>query len=711
MFVAPLKSAAEVTRSVATILRPPRRVRPSEAAAGRLISKDGDIFDPTAAPYLIEPLDLLAGRLYQGIVFVGPARTGKTFGLAIGGVYYIVTVEPADTLMIYMSQDTARDFSRMDLDRAIKNTPELAALMSPRARDDNTYDKFWRHGMALKIGWPAATQLRGKTLRYVFLMDVDGANSQNVDGRGSMWGQAFKRIETFMSRGKCLAESSPGFAYDDPDWAPSSPHEAPPAPGIMAIYNAGTRARYYVRCLHCGEHFEAKPGLDAFLVPSDVEEVIEAVQRHDLMKLAESWAKVPCPHCGGIHEPAQKRQLHAIRNEQGRVLGATWVHEGQKVVDCRLEGEPRRTNIASFWLGGVSAAYQPWVSVIFNYLSAVRTYVKTSDESDLRRTTFEDLSYPYLPMAIRRQKKPDTFMARDEEWPRGELPEGVRFLVAVVDVQAHAFVVQMHGFGVGLESWVVDRFKITASKRPEGERFAAIDPASYIEDWDLLVEEVMNRRYKLPGDERFMVPMITGCDSGGQEGVTAKAYDFYRSLRKRQLHRRFCLVKGHGQINAPRTKDTYPDSTGRKDRHAGARGDVPVLAINTNVVKDGVWGDLTRAEPGPGYVHVPKWIDPAYFDEIVAEQRTAKGWQKREDRNEAFDLHTYARALCIKLGAERIDWTRPPPWAEVSGRNPNVLTPDEPPPKSPAPVVAPPRPPAARRNPFARRDGRGFGKR
>lgn len=713
MFAAPLKSANDVARSVASIMRPPRRIRPSEAAAGRLVSRTGDVFDPDAAPYLIEPLDLLAGREYQGIVFVGPARSGKTFVLAIGGVYYVVTVAPADMLMIYMSQDSARDFSKMDLDGAIRNTPDLAALMSPRARDDNTYDKFWRHGMALKIGWPAATQLRGKTMRVVCLMDYDGAANQNVDGRGSMWGQAFKRIETFMSRGKCLAESSPAFAYDDPEWEPSTPHEAPPAVGIMALYNMGTRARYYVRCLHCGEHFEAKPGLDAFMVPQDVEEIIEAVQKHDLMMLAESWAKVACPHCGGVHEPDQKRQLHAIRNEQGRVLGATWVHEGQRIVDCRLEGEPRRTNIASYWLGGVSAAYQPWVSVIFGYLSAVATYVRTGDESDLRRSTFEDLAYPYLPMALRRNRRPETFMARDEEWPRGEVPQGVRFMVAVIDVQSHSFVVQIHGFGIGLESWLVDRFVISASKRPEGERFAALDPASYIEDWELIVDEVMQRRYKLPGDERVMVPMLTGCDSGGREGVTAKAYDFYRSLRRRQLHRRFRLLKGDGQINAPRTKTTYPDSTGRKDRHAGARGDVPVVRINTNVVKDGVWGDLTRSEPGPGYVHVPKWIDDAYFDELVSEQRTAKGWEPRPgvERNEAFDLHTYARALCIELGAEKIDWTRPPPWADVPDRNPNVLTPEEPAPKMAAPHVVPPPAPAARPNPFARRDGRGFRRR
>lgn len=688
MFVAPLKSADDVARSVASILRPPQRIRPTDAAAGHL-RNEKDVFDPDAAPYLIEPLNMLDDRRYQGIVFVGPARSGKTFGLALGGIYYIVTVAPADTLMIYMSQDTARDFSKLDLDRALKHTPELAALLSPRARDDNTYDKFFRHGIALKIGWPAATQLRGKTMRYVFLMDYDGANSGNVDGRGSMWGQAFKRIETFMSRGKCVAESSPGFAYDKSDWVPSTPHEAPPAVGIMALYNTGTRARYYVRCLHCGEHFEAKPGLEAFVIPQDVEEVIEAVQQHDLMMLAESWAKVACPHCGGLHEQEHKRQLHAIRNEKGLVLGAHWVHEGQRIVDCRLEGEPRRTNIASYWLGGVSASYQPWVSVIFTHLSAVQTYVNTGDESDLRRSTFEDLAHPYIPMAVRRRRSGDHLAARKEEWPKGAVPEQVRFLTAAIDVQQHAFVVHVMGWGVGLQSWLIDRFRITASKRPEGDRFEVVSPGVYIEDWDLLIEQVLSRSWPCVGRDGWtMKPVIIFGDSGGSDGVTLNAYAFWRGLKAEHAaegyHLLYRLVKGDGNQNAPLIKLTYPDTSGRKDRRA-SQGDVPVYRLNTNAWKDAIHGDLSRQVEGPGFCHVPAWVDDDFFSEMTAEIRTAKGWERQSNRvNDGFDLHYYNRAAVGLLKADQIMWDKPPPWADEWERNPYVLRPDlgNPPPTS-----------------------------
>jgi len=662
-FVVPLKRASEVARSVAEILRPPQRLTPAEAAHGKL-SNDRGALDIAVTPYLVEPLNELASRTHQGMVFVGPARTGKTFGLALAGVYYIVTVSPADILAIYMSQDTARDFSRLELDRAIENTPELAAMLSPRARDDNTYDKFFRNGVALKIGWPAATQLRGKTVKYVLLMDVDGARqSTDVDDRGSLWGQAFKRIETYLSRGKCLAESSPGYAYDDPTWKPSTPHEAPPALGIAALYNSGTRARWYWACQHCREHFQAQPGLVPFMVPG-FDEVMAAVKQHDLMMLAESWARVPCPHCGAVHEPQDRQALNAPRLERGRILGATWLHEGQTLADGRIKGEPRRTNIASYWLGGVAAAYQPWVGLVHKYLAAVLNYARTGDETDLRQSAHDDQAWPYLPRAARSRRSSDQFASRKEAWERGTAPAGVLFLTAGIDVQSRRFVVQVHGWGREFESWLIDRFTIFASERREQDgRIAQLNPAAFIEDWEVIVPLVVSRTYRAAGTPVDLSPLIVVCDSGGADGVTEKAYEFWRKMRDRGLGEHFLLIKGTGRPDAPRIHETWPDARGRNDRSAG-RGDVPVWQLNVNLLKDGVSGSLDRTTPGPGFIHIPDWVDNEYFAELAAEVRTAKGWENpREQPNEAFDLHGYNRAACILLGAESINWNAPPEWA------------------------------------------------
>lgn len=681
MYASTLKSVDSVVLSTAELIRPQRRMRPSAAASQYLRNEKG-AWDATLTPEMVEPLDLLGSREYTGIVFVGPARSGKTFGLILAGMCYAVTCAPGDMLITQMSQDTARDFSRTDLDRAIRHSPELHARLSPRARDDNTFDKFWRSGIVLKLGWPAVSQLSSKTMRYAFLTDYDRPqNRDDVDGEGPMWDLAAKRIETFMSRGKCLAESSPGDDVVDPKWQPQTPHEAPPARGILSLYNRGTRARLYWPCLHCGEYFEAAPGLGCFDLPP-FEELEQRVQREDLASLADQFAKVLCRSCGGLHELQHRSEMKA------RVR---WVHEGQTInSDGVVVGERRRTQIASYWMGGVAAAYQRWDSILLKYLQGVATYVRTKDESPLRATTNTDQGMPYTPRAIANRRSSEELVKRAEQWSRGELPRGVRFLTGSIDVQAHRFVVQIHGWGPGLESWLIDRFVISSSRRVEGDRTAALDPASYLEDWRLLVDEVIERSYSVADDPRVKVkPRLVFCDSGGRDGVTIRAYEFWRELRSRGLGRRFQLVKGVGQINAPRAVMTWPDSRGRSDRSSGGRGDVPVWLLNVNVMKDGVAGDLTRDQPGPGFIHIPSWVDPEYFVELTAETRTDKGWTKPHGaRNEAFDLHVYARAACIALKAEAIDWQNPPEWA----REPAAQGPTEP---VPPPVTPKPAPAAA----------------
>jgi phage terminase large subunit GpA-like protein len=45
--------------------------------------------------YVIEPMNCLASREYDAVVFVGPARTGKTIGLIDGWIVYNIVCDPA----------------------------------------------------------------------------------------------------------------------------------------------------------------------------------------------------------------------------------------------------------------------------------------------------------------------------------------------------------------------------------------------------------------------------------------------------------------------------------------------------------------------------------------------------------------------------------------------------------------------------------------
>ncbi|KAE9799897.1 phage terminase large subunit family protein, partial [Escherichia coli] len=259
---------------------------------------------------------------------------------------------------------------------------------------------------------------------------------------------------------------------------------------------------------------------------------------------------------------------------------------------------------------------------------------------------------------------------RAEPVPSRSVPDGVNFLVATVDVQAgrhRRFVVQVTGYGSRGERWIIDRYNITQSLRSDcdGES-QRIDPASYPEDWDVLLTDVFHKSWPLASDpSQQMRLMAMAVDSGGEDGVTDNAYKFWRRCRRDGLGKRIYLFKGDSIRRAKLISRTFPDNTGRTGRRAQAAGDVPLWLLQTDALKDRVNNALWRDSPGPGYVHFPDWLGSWFYDELTYEERSSDGkWSKPgRGANEAFDLMVYAEALVILHGYEKIRWPDAPEWA------------------------------------------------
>ncbi|MFN0796097.1 terminase gpA endonuclease subunit, partial [Escherichia coli] len=248
--------------------------------------------------------------------------------------------------------------------------------------------------------------------------------------------------------------------------------------------------------------------------------------------------------------------------------------------------------------------------------------------------------------------------------------DGVNFLVATVDVQAgrhRRFVVQVTGYGSRGERWIIDRYNITQSLRGDSDgESQRIDPASYPEDWDVLLTDVFHKSWPLASDpSQQMRLMAMAVDSGGEDGVTDNAYKFWRRCRRDGLGKRIYLFKGDSIRRAKLITRTFPDNTGRTGRRAQAAGDVPLWLLQTDALKDRVNNALWRDSPGPGYVHFPDWLGSWFYDELTYEERSSDGkWSKPgRGANEAFDLMVYAEALVILHGYEKIRWPDAPEWA------------------------------------------------
>lgn len=635
------------------ILRAPRRMRVADAVAQymRVPMGAGNSvpWDPLVAPYVIEPMNCLASREYDAVIFVGPARTGKTIGLIDGWVIYNVICDPADMLIIQMTEEKAREHSKKRLARTFRVSPEVVSRLSPNKNDNNVYDRTFLAGNYLKIGWPSVNIMSSSDYKCVALTDYDRF-PEDIDGEGDAFSLASKRTTTFMSSGMTLVESSPGRDVKDVKWRRTSPHEAPPTTGILSLYNRGDRRRWYWPCPHCGEYFQ--PCGDVVAGFRDIADPV----------LASEAAYIQCPSCSGRIMPEQKRELN------GR---GVWLRDGESInADGSRYGDPRRSRIASFWMEGPAAAYQTLSQLVYKLLTAEQEYETTGSEETLKTVINTDWGLPYLPRASMEQRKSELLEQRAEPVPSRSVPDGVNFLVATVDVQAgrhRRFVVQVTGYGSRGERWIIDRYNITQSLRGDSDgESQRIDPASYPEDWDVLLTDVFHKSWPLASDpSQQMRLMAMAVDSGGEDGVTDNAYKFWRRCRRDGLGKRIYLFKGDSIRRAILITRTFPDNTGRTGRRAQAAGDVPLWLLQTDALKDRVNNALWRDSPGPGYVHFPDWLGSWFYDELTYEERSSDGkWSKPgRGANEAFDLMVYAEALVILHGYEKIRWPDAPEWA------------------------------------------------
>jgi len=593
--------------------------------------------------------------------------------MSLAWLSYNVVCDPSDFMIVEKSQTEAKNFSMMKVDRMIRHSPAINERLIQRRTASNIHDKKFKSGTFLTMTWPTVNSLSGKTIRRVALSDYDRMD-QDVGGEGSPFDLARRRTNTFKRLGMTYVESSPSYDSMNPSWRPATPHEAPPTEGIVGIYNRGDRRKRYWQCPHCGEWFE--PAFSTLRWP----------ESDDPMESAEG-VFMACPHCfddnGAIITQAMRPELDA---------NGVWLRDGEKIdKHGNITGKPRRSDIASFWLKGPAAAFSQWRTLVINYLLAMQEYESTGNDRPLKTTVNTDHGEVYIPPHVSEVRAPEDIMARAVDIGDRVVPTKVRFLLAGIDVQENRFVVQVHGIVPaenGFDMVIIDRFDIRKSERydQDGERFW-VNPGAYPEDWDRITDKVLDKTYLT--DEpvpRQMGIRAVFCDSGGRAGVTTNAYDYYRRLKSEGYGGRFWLVKGDGMKSAPRVRKTFPDS-GRKDRKAGARGEIPVLMLNTDLLKDWLDKALDRVEPGGGYIEFPDWLELDFYKELCAEIKNPQNgkWENpKKLRNESTDLINYCYAGCIFFRIEKMDWDNAPKWAGPWDENPLVVSTEDDSPTRPA---------------------------
>lgn len=681
----------ELLQDTLTALRPPERVSLSQFAQKNVWVNNASTagrqrLDFTKTPYQVEPLDALSDPDCQGVRMVAPSRAGKTY-MSILLAAHTVETNPMDIMIVPPSRSTATTFAKDDLEKFFEENEWFAAKVRPGRTNNSLLMKKFRNGTILSIVWPSSKNLAGVNRGVVCLPDYDRVKA-DIDGEGSVYNQADARTKIYGSRKTVFVESSPSKNPEKFErFEPTSPHQAPPYPGIFSLYNEGDRRWWYWRCVCCQQWFPAHPD---HLVYDD----------EGTPKQRAASARVLCPNKECVGPDGNRTEYrHDGDPETGMPgkhelnAGGRWVPDGMSLDENgELIGEmlnppmPGVMNYKSYWLFGVAAAFQSWESMVLARLNAEQVYQDTGDDTQLKTVLNTDFGLPWIPPHISEAKDFETLKERAEAYPKDVVPEGALYLIVTVDCQKYRWEVQTHAIGPQGRMWIIDRQVVRSSDRDHETRKNAdgtpekayVQPGQHAEDWEKLTQRLKKLSYRTHDGSGVMVPMFFACDSAGEGATTEHAYEWWRGLNDPAVPRgRVLLIKGDDGLK-PLTEIKNPDGRKRTSRSAGGRGDVPVLFVSSNAVKDILAANLDRQVDGPGFIRLPKWAPDSWFKEMVSERRKGEKWVKISEKapNEAWDLTAYAIAvnMCEKVRAHLIDWSSAnlPSYALPAAQNPFV---------------------------------------
>lgn len=215
---------------------------------------------------------------------------------------------------------------------------------------------------------------------------------------------------------------------------------------------------------------------------------------------------------------------------------------------------------------------------------------------------------------------------------QAEVPDGVGMLTASVDVQSDRLECVVKGWGDKEESWLIAYQQLFGDPGQEAV-------------WNEL-DAFLLSTWEHPSGQKVKIT-CTMIDSGGLHTDSV-----YRFVRARQ-HRKIFALKG--------SSESGKEILGKFSINNQYR--VKLWLIGTDTAKDRIFARMKIPGPGPGYMHLPDFIEDEYLAQLTSEKavrryRRGKGtireYLKTRARNEALDLEVYVLAALYVMGQATI---------------------------------------------------------
>lgn len=615
-------------------------------------------------PYLLGPAYFgLDDPTCREVIMPKPGRSG---GTALFECYEhkLMKHGPMPDMLIYLGSDSEVDsYCDKGFKYLFEDHPDIAAKVGSD-RSDNK----------LK-----AKKVDGRSV------EVLQANSKTVTGRQAAW-MRVDELDTFPTklcsnfleqtriRGRQLGSHRKVGITSHPDLGWAS--------GVAQAWTMSSKGIFIMQCPNCGGHaspYPTKfwPDVPRFRLVYDKQPKHERWALSKRLKVAEQSAAMQCPHCdSGLDD----KQRFAMVDEASAGPTNGWMHEGQWLdVSAGIMGEPDDNPARGFWIHGLMVKAISNAELARDLEGATAHYESTRKTDKLKQVLakvfaeiFEGAGAGQDLDSAGLQKRAAAEQPDDLRFTIGRCPASVRFITAAVDVGHGKFDISFRGWDLESRSWWIDRSTLTQRRWPDSV-WRELRPTDRIDDWDVLYEMVIDRKFPIIGRPGWTMPVAVVCIDSGDGNSTWKAREFARrSIRngrywgtKANPWPRVRLIKGAKPTTAPPLPVTPRKVS--KDEHG--REVLPIILefdLGVHGLKEQSVERLGVTDGGPGQCEFADGISSNHFDEYFGETLKDGKWD-RAGPNESLDLFGYEEAGRQMLQPDRKDikWDegKLPPWA------------------------------------------------
>lgn len=558
-------------------------------------------------PYFKWLLDQYADPRVRRIVCQKSAQIGWTQAVICNLLGYFIHMKRTTCIVMFPKELAARNFDLEKFRPMVEATPVLAEVLPVRRRsaEVKTLFKKFLNGFIKFVGSNSISDVKSTSGRDLIVEEPDDCNL-NLKGQGDA-------ISLLAERGK---------AYRDVKMLIGGTPSIEGASSIAQEMEMSNKVYWEVPCPDCGT-FQRLAWKQVVWQKDDK-------AKHPVLgKHRPETARYCCsaPGCGSLWTNAQKNAA---------------VQHGKPVATAEFRG------VVGLYLNELYSAFPESAvdRLATKYLQAHAELAK-GNPGEMIAFVNASLGLPYRYKGT----TPEISDLKDKgrSYELGTVPEGGLLVTTGIDVQHNRVHYVVRAFGVGEESWLVDRGELPGNCADE------TDPV-----WKAL-EGIVFRRWPHARGWQLRITAMT-IDAG--DGQTSDAvYTFVRRIKGRGV---VVMAKaGTAPADAEiftRAKPTI--DTNHQGTKASRYGLRP-YQVGVDKAKDLLLGEAGRVKltgTGPGRFHWPETVPDDYLRQITSEikvprweqgkgrrivpSRTARNamvWVRKAGvRNEDLDCETYA---------------------------------------------------------------------